>query len=164
MFICKQRQLISADNKLTYKAESIITDCEAYFKKTKVKVTSEALGEGYQEKVKAYREIFPTGQHPTLGYTFRSSVEDLTPRFTWFFNKYPDYTWDIVLQATENYVRKAMENGYRGMGKANYFIKKTDKDASTITSPLADMCQDLLDGNMPSPVQDFYITYEDKNL
>lgn len=162
--VCKLKGLIDDNNKLTTKALTIITDCEAFFKKTKVKVASETLGEDYKEKVKQYREIFPRGTHPTLGYTFRTSIEDITPRFQWFFNRYPEFTWDLVLRATEEFVRKAQANGYRGLGKAGYFIKKTDKDSNTITSPLADMCQDLLDQGDDTQITDFYITYEEKNL
>jgi hypothetical protein len=162
--VCKDRNLITYDNKLSDSAEIILTDCELLFKKTKAKPTSDVLGENYKEKVKAYRELFPTGQHPTLGYTFRSSVEDLTPRFAWFFNKYKDFTWDLVLKATDVFIKKAEQNSYRGLGKSNYFIQKTDKESNTITSPLADMCQDILDGAEAPAVPDFYVTYEQRNL
>lgn len=161
---CRNLELLTWDNKLTDKAEAILTDCEAYFKKTKVKVTSAALGDDYKSKVKMYREMFPTGTHPTLNYPFRSSIEDLTPRFTWFFNKYPEYTWDLVLDATEQHVRKCRENGFRGLGKSNYFIKKTDKDSNTVTSPLADLCQDILDGGYTPEIPDMYVSYDENNL
>jgi hypothetical protein len=164
VILCKIAGLLDADNKLTDKAEGIITDCETYFKKTKVKVTSQALGKDYQGKVKMYREIFPTGSHPTLNYTFRCSIEDLTPRFTWFFNRYPEYNWDLVLEATHRHVRKCGDNGYRGLGKSNYFIKKTDRDSNTITSPLADACQDILDGGFTPSVPDMYVSYDENNL
>lgn len=161
---CKDKNLITWENKLTDQAEAILTDCEGLFKKSKVKPTSAALGENYKEKVKAYRELFPTGQHPTLGYTFRSSVEDLTPRFAWFFNHYPEFSWELVLKATDIFIQKAHQNGYRGLGKANYFIQKTDKSTNTITSPLADMCQDVLDGAEAPATPDFYVTFEERNL
>lgn len=162
--VCKEKKLINFDHKLTDEAEAILTDCEALFRKTKAKPTSAVLGENYKEKVKAYRELFPTGQHPMLGYTFRSSVEDLTPRFAWFFSKYPDFSWELVLKATDVFIQKAQQNSYRGLGKANYFIQKTDKESNTITSPLADMCQDILDGASAPAVPDFYVTYEERNL
>jgi len=161
---CKEKNLITIDNKLTDQAETILADCELLFKKTKTKPTSELLGDDYKEKVKAYRELFPTGQHPTLGYTFRSSVEDLTPRFAWFFNKYRDFTWDLVLKATDIFIEKARQNNYKGLGKANYFIQKTDKESNTVSSALADMCQDILDGAEIQSGQDFYVTYEERNL
>lgn len=162
--VCRLKGFIDDQNKLTPKALGIISDCEAFFKKTKVKLASEILGEDYKQKVAQYRELFPRGTHPTLGYTFRTSIEDITPRFQWFFSRYPDYTWELVLRATQTFVEKAQANGFRGLGKASYFIKKTDKDSNTITSPLADMCQDLLDQGIDDRATDFYITYEEKNL
>lgn len=161
---CKLNGFLNDRNQLTHKAEGILTDCEAYFKKSKVKTTTAALGSDYQSKVKAYRELFPTGSHPTLNYTFRCSIEDLTPRFTWFFNRYPDMTWELVLRATEQHVRKCAENGYRGLGKSNLFIKKTDRDSNTITSPLADICQDILDGGFTPEIPDLYVSYDENNL
>jgi hypothetical protein len=162
--VCREKKLINFDHKLTDQAEAILTDSDLLFKKTKSKPTSAVLGENYKEKVKAYRELFPTGQHPTLGYTFRSSVEDLTPRFAWFFSKYPEFSWELVLKATDVFIQKAQQNSYRGLGKANYFIQKTDKESNTVTSPLADMCQDILDGAQAPAVPDFYVTYEERNL
>jgi hypothetical protein len=161
---CKEMKLITYENKLSDQAEIILTDCESLFKKSKSKPTSEVLGDNYKEKVKAYRELFPIGQHQSLGYTFRSSVEDLTPRFIWFFTKYRDFSWELVLKATDLYIQKSQETGYKWLGKANYFIQKTDKDSNTVTSRLADLCQDLLDGNEQPTMQDFYVTYEERNL
>lgn len=161
---CQRLGLIDEYNKLTDKAETILTDSEAYFKKTKAKTTSASLGDDYKVKVKTYRELFPTGTHPTLNYPFRQTIEDLTPRFTWFFNRYPDFDWDLVLEATEQHVRKCRENGFRGLGKSSLFIKKTDKDSNTITSPLADLCQDVLDGGFTPQVPDMYVSYDENNL
>jgi hypothetical protein len=161
---CKELGLLDGHNRVTAKAESILIDCDAFFKKSKIKTTSEALGDDYQPKVKAYREMFPTGSHPTLNYTFRTSIEDLTPRFTWFFSRYPQFNWDLVLEATQQHVRKCAENGYRGLGKSNLFIKKTDRDSNTVTSPLADICQDILDGGFTPQIADLYVSYDENNL
>lgn len=157
LFICKQKGLITTDGKLSYLAESILADCESYFKKTKAKAASDVLGDNYQAKVKLYREMFPAMTHPTLNYPFRVSIEDLTPRFVWFFDKYPDYNWDLVLKVTKKFIDKAAENNYSGLGKCNYFVQK--KIGTTIQSTLADLCETELEtGGKTDYVEDFYTT------
>lgn len=158
MYLLRDSGYLDEYNRLTSKAQSLVLDAEAYFKKVKAKTTTASLGDDYRKQVQAYRSLFPTGQHPKLNYTFRSSPEDLTERFKWFFNRYPDYTWELVLYVTERFIAKARENNYQGLGRCNYLIKKTD--GGTTVSGLADLCQNHLDEleENTSESQHFYVT------
>lgn len=91
------------------------------------------------ENVDQYRKLFPAGS--IAGRTYRNSVRELLPRFQWFF-KHHSYSWEIVLQATERYIRtkKQQDGHYSFVRTSAYFIRKTDAGRCDI-SELANWCE-----------------------
>lgn len=157
LFVCKQKNLITSDGKLTYLAETILSDAEGLFKKVKKKVTTDVLGANYQENVSRYRELFPAGKNLRANYNYRQPVAELTDRFIWFFNKYPDYDWDLVLKATKKHIDDCADNEYQYLGKSDKFIQKTENGKSTST--LASVCEAYLEEKQnPVVIEDFYKT------
>ena len=142
--ICQSKGLISEDGKLSERALAILDELDTYIVKTKKKVTAEILGEGFMDKIKEYREIFPAKRLPS-GELARQTVNELKDKFVWFFKTYPEFTWDLVLDATDYYVARYAKTDYLYMQTSSYFIKKRTDSSGTFTSKLADTCQQLLD-------------------
>ena len=90
-----------------------------------------------------YREIFPKGKLPS-GELARQSVKELQDKFVWFFKTYPEYDWDLVLDATEYYVDTFAKKNYMYMATSSYFIKKT-MTTKEVKCKLADYCQEIID-------------------
>lgn len=153
LMFCKHGGWISADNKLTAKSEVLLNDAESMFKKIKTKVSSDVLGTDYMEQVKAFRALFPI-KSAIGNRTLRSSPEELKERFIWFFNKYPDYTWETVLKATAYYIEQNEHSEY--ISTAGYYISKQEKGSNLIVSKLANDCQAILDGLDTTPHLSFY--------
>jgi hypothetical protein len=82
--------------------------------------------------------MFPANRLPSkeLG---RQMPAELTKKFVEFFKKYPQYDWELVLDATDYYVNYYKKLDYKFMATSSYFILKND------TSKLADTCQAILD-------------------
>lgn len=135
---------MTADGMLTDKALVVLDEFEMYLVKTKKKVASEVLGEGFLEKVKEYREIFPAIRLPN-GELARQTVQELKDKFIWFFKTYPNYSWDLVLEAADYYVYLKRNEEYKYMATSSYFIQKTDNQTKSVKSVLASYCQSILD-------------------
>lgn len=141
---CQEAQLIDNQGNLTNKASLILNEFEMFLVKTKKKVTSEVLGPGFTEKIQEYREIFPSKRLPS-GQLARQSVEELKQKFIWFFKTYPEYDWELILDAADYYNAVFEKKGYMYMATSSYFIKKTDPITKEVSSKLADYCQEILD-------------------
>jgi hypothetical protein len=103
--------------------------------------------EEWEENIIKYNEFFPKGKRPDSSHAYRTNPKELYERFIWFFNEYPDYTWDLVMQAVEQYADGFKESGdYTYMTNSKYFIKKEDKNRQ-IASGLATMCWNIVEGN-----------------
>ena len=102
------------------------------------------LGENFLEKIKEYRELFPAMKLPS-GELARQSVQELKDKFIWFFKTYPEYDWNLVLDATDFYVFSKHKENYSFMVTSSYFIQKTDIKTKLSRSILADYCQMILD-------------------
>ena len=102
------------------------------------------LGEDFLDRVKEYRESWPGKRLPS-GELARQSVQELKDKFVWFFKTYPEYDWDLVLDATDYYNIVYERKRYQYMVTSSYFIKKTNPQTKETTSKLADYCQELLD-------------------
>jgi hypothetical protein len=102
------------------------------------------LGAEFSNKIKEYREIFPSKRLPS-GQLARQSTEELKQKFIWFFKTYPEYDWDLVLDAADYYNAVFEKKGYMYMVTSSYFIKKTDPITKEVSSKLADYCQEILD-------------------
>jgi hypothetical protein len=88
--------------------------------------------------------MFPAQKLPS-GELARQSVQELKDKFVWFFKTYPEFDWDLVLDATDYYVYTKQKDGYLYMINSSYFIQKTDPRTKISRSALADHCQMILD-------------------
>ena len=136
--VCEQRGWMTSDGKLTEGALYILDEFETFLKKTKSRITKEILGDDFIKNVNEYREMFHANRLPSkeLG---RQMPAELTKKFVEFFKKYPQYDWELVLDATDYYVNYYKKLDYKFMATSSYFILKND------TSKLADTCQAILD-------------------
>jgi len=142
--ICQSKGLIDDEGKLSHKAQEILNDFETYLVKTKKKVATSVLGDNFLEKIKEYRELFPAIKLPS-GELARQSVQELKDKFIWFFKTYPEYDWDLVLDATDFYIFNKHKENYSFMVTSSYLIQKTDLKTKLSRSILADYCQMILD-------------------
>ena len=142
--ICQAKKLIDENGNITNKAAIILDEYETFLVKTKKKVASEILGFDMNERIKEYREIWPAKRLPS-GELARQSVQELKDKFVWFFKTYPEYDWDLVLDATDHYNEVFTKKNYMYMATSSYFIKKTNSQTKEVSSKLADYCQQILD-------------------
>ena len=142
--ICLQRNLIDAEGNLTNEGDVILNEFETHLIKTKKKIATEVLGTNANERIKEYREIWPSKRLPS-GELARQSSQELKDKFVWFFKTYPEYDWDLVLDATDHYNEVFSKKNYQYMATSSYFIKKTNPLTREVSSKLADYCQEILD-------------------
>ena len=135
---------IGQDGKLTPGALFILDEFETLLAKTKKRVASEILGTDAFNAITTYRNMFPAQKLPS-GELARQSVQELKDKFVWFFKTYPEFDWDLVLDATDYYVYTKQKDGYLYMINSSYFIQKTDPRTKISRSALADHCQMILD-------------------
>jgi len=131
---------------ITAKGLSILESASKFVvsKKTAAK-TMKTVPENWNANIEIYRMLFPPGA--TGGRAYRSNPKDCLPKFIWFFEEYPHFTWDDVFNATQMYIAKIFAGDATGTfcRRAVYFIKKQELDKSII-SDLADWCQMYKDG------------------
>jgi hypothetical protein len=142
--LAQHKGLIDESGGLTNKAAVILNEFETYLVKTKKKVTAAVLGEDFNQKITEYREAFPAKRLPS-GELARQSVQELKDKFVWFFKTYPEYDWDLVLDATDYYNEVFRKKNYMYMATSSYFIKKTNPQTKEVSSKLADYCQQIID-------------------
>ena len=135
---------ITSDNKLTQKSIDFIELLEnTYTIKTKRQV-KQVLGNDSEANIIIYRELFPKGKLPS-GVPARVTIEELTKKFTWFFNNYKSrYSWDVIIEVTKNYIEEFESNNYLYMKNSSYFISRQDNN-HTIISELANQCDMYLE-------------------
>lgn len=105
------------------------------------------LDESFILNISKYNNLFPSGRRPNSTTPYRSSETELIPRFMWFFKKYPNITWDIVLKATEIYIKSSIDNdNLLYLKSAKYLVKKEEIDKTSV-SALADLCISIIEGN-----------------
>jgi|694.fasta_scaffold81400_5 hypothetical protein len=134
-------------NELTSVAHSVLKHFNTLIDGKKSKVEKEVLGEKFLERVNEYRELFPKDKYIHSGQLPRQSTKELTKRFIWFFKEYPEYDWDLVIDATRYYIalHEKTTPKYNFMMTSSYFIKKTDQIGKDIKSKLADFCEQLIE-------------------
>lgn len=142
--VAKAKGYLTDEGILTNKAMLILEEFETYLVKTKKKVATEVLGDNFIQKIGEYRSIFPAQKLPS-GELARQSVQELKDKFIWFFKTYPEFDWQLVLDATDYYVYTKSKDNYMYMATSSYFIKKTDPRTRLFRSGLADHCQILLE-------------------
>ena len=129
---------------LSSKGEALIKSVEMLFKPIKKLSNIELLGTDYKELIKEYIHIFPTQKLPSGKYA-RGNAKNIEENFMWFFQEYPDYNWDIILEGTVMYVEEYRLKNCEYMRTAMYFIKKL-KDG-TSESELANYCDITLNSD-----------------
>lgn len=134
---------LSPDGKLSEAALSLLDEFETLLVKTKRTVAYDILGEQADDKINAYRLLFPSMRLGS-GMLARQPLKDLKDRFVWFFKTYPDYDWDLVLDAAQYYVMLKQRENWQYMICSMYFIQKVDNNKSS-RSELAGYCQMILD-------------------
>lgn len=144
--IALSKGLITEQGVLTEKAISILDDFEVYQSKISKKVSSEILGENFEENIRIYRELFPKGKLPS-GKFARQTPQELKQKFIDFFKMYPQFDWTLVLDVTDHYVRslELKPDQKKFMTCSSYFILKSEENGKVKKSMLADYCQEALD-------------------
>lgn len=142
--MCIAKGLIDPKGGLTPQGIKILNEFQTCLVNKNKKVAKDVLGEDFLEKVKEYREAWPAKRLPS-GELARQSVKELQDKFIWFFKTYPEYDWDLILDATDYYNMLFEKKQYKFMATSSYFIKKTDPVSKETRSKLADYCQELLD-------------------
>lgn len=140
------------NHNLTPAAMNVLMEIESSLNQTK-DYKALAVDDIFKANVAKYREIFPRGVID--GRALRNGSLELTNRMVWFFQTYPQYTWDVVLSATKSYINSLGED-LTYCKTSKYFIKKDDKYKVTV-SLLADWCEAELDEDkeQASPVIGF---------
>lgn len=145
--LLRYSNFITQENVLTQKAKDVLLHAEAMFVKAKKKVVKMTLGTEAPEMIEKFRQLFPTGQPAVHGKTIRNSPKELLDKMIWFFTEYPDYTdWDLIFQATTNFVADSFKQQHKYLCQSKYFISKRDTYSGVYSSELATYCQEILDG------------------
>lgn len=143
-----QKGLITRERQLTPKALIILSEAQGIFKPHPSKIQSDPI---FIEKVNEYRNLFPNIKLPS-GKSARGNIEDLKKRMASFVTKYPQYTWDLILDATELYIETYRKNEYKFMKTSGYYILKDHE------SDLAADCEFLLEGGDPDEFRSSHFT------
>lgn len=109
------------------------------------------LGDDFLDKIRYYRELFPTGTLPS-GAVSRQSVAQLKDKFIKFFQTYTEYDWTLIHLATEYYISEKEKVNFEYMKNSGYFIDKFG------VSELANHCDLLLD--MPKVLEEALEQYK----
>jgi hypothetical protein len=143
--------IISNENKVyvTESGKRIVKKVESMFIKTAENSAGDILGDEWEERIQEYINIFPAIRLNTGKYA-RDTPANIKSAFKWFFKTY-DYSWDLILDATEEFVDEYRMNGFKFMCTSRYFIRKQQID-KTYISELAIKCQQLLDGSDEPPI------------
>ena len=93
----------------------------------------------YQTLAIKLRDIYPKGKMPGTSYYYKGNIEDIRKKLQSFFLRYPDYTDEQVLTATQKYIN-SMNGNYTYLKLLKYFIWKSEiKDGEqVVTSLLSD--------------------------
>lgn len=130
---------------MTKEGEAVLKKVEKLFSPQKKGTPAQILGDGYQEKIQQYLEIFPKIKLPS-GKAARSDKKNVETALAWFVSTY-DYSWDIILKATQNYVAEYELKNYMYMQTSQYFIRKQQSDKSW-GSELANRCSEIATGSV----------------
>jgi len=114
-----------------------IEEIDGFFKKSKKKTSKNLMGEDFQDNLKLYNQLFPSGKLPSGVYA-RVNIKSLENAFRWFFENF-SYSWETVLKATDKYVDEYSMNRYNYMRNSQYFVRKQNTD-KTWDSTLATYC------------------------
>lgn len=142
--IAGSRGHIDVNGVLSPGAIFILDEFESLLIKTKKKVASEVLGTDALTPINTYRNMFPAKRIPKVGL-LRQTVQELRDKFIWFFKTYPEFSWDLVLDATDYYMYTKQKENMEFITTSSYFIQRTDSTTKVNRSLLADYCQMIID-------------------
>lgn len=131
-------QWLTKDLQLTSKSIIFIDEIGGFFKRTKSKASKDLMGEDFLQKIQEYVEIFPNRKLSSGKYA-RTNVKNLESSFRWFFATY-DYSWELILEASEKYVKDYEMRNFEYMRTSQYFVRKQNIDKS-FESELANYCE-----------------------
>lgn len=139
--ILQGRGYLTSDLKLTMTGRNLIALLANRFNAHRSKRKKEKILTGDDiQYIEKYRALFPAGLLPT-GTPSRQTVRELQQKFTWFFSKYKDYKWDLILGATAAYVDDFESRGFEFMRSSANFIVKTESMTKMAVSDLATWCE-----------------------
>ena len=130
---------------LAPKAVALLQQVESFFKVQKKKTSNQTLGNGYLANIEKYLLIFPKIKLPS-GKPARTDKRNVEIAFKWFFENH-DYSWEIIFEATQNYVAEFQKKNYMYMQTSQYFIRKQQSD-KTWGSELANWCDTVNNGTL----------------
>lgn len=130
---------------LTSKATDIVKTAEKLLVEVTKKIKKVPYGM-WEAEITQFNNMFPKGKRDGSSIAYRTNPKELHERFMWFFETYPEYNWEMILDVTKKYVETTSENDVRYLQSSKYFIKKQDKNLE-ITSTLASLCWNVVEGN-----------------
>lgn len=92
--------------------------------------------EDIEDFVEEYRQLFPPHIKTEDGKPIRGDRKGCIKNMKWFFQEYPEFSRDEIMQSTKKYIYEKRLRGFGYMSQANYFIKKDG------ASQLAAFCED----------------------
>lgn len=139
----QSRGYIERDGKeviFTEKAEGLLN------KSTKGDLKASSIS--VDEWIEDYRNLFPVGVL-SGGYPVRGNKQSCITKMNIFFKKftikeYPQYTKEVILEATANYINRKEKEGFKYMQLSHYFIFKDG------ISNLASECDLLIEQGLNS--------------
>jgi hypothetical protein len=131
-------QWLTEDLQLTSKSIIFTEEIGGFFKRTKKKVSKDLMGADFVQNIQDYVIIFPNRKLSSGKYA-RTNPKNLESAFKWFFETY-DYSWELILEATEKYVRDYELRNFDYMRTSQYFVRKQNIDKS-FESELANYCE-----------------------
>lgn len=94
-------------------------------------------GKDLEAFVEKYRSIFPTGSN-AAGYPYKGDKQGCIKKMRSFKRKHPEYSEDLIIKVTKDYVNSQFFKGYTYMQTAAYLIEKDGN------SNLAALCEAAL--------------------
>lgn len=90
----------------------------------------------WDDNIQKYNEMFPKERMGNSTVYYRANPKELREVFIWFFDKYPEYSWNDVLRITKKYIA-SFNDDYTYLKNSKYFVKKTAVNVTSST--LADV-------------------------
>lgn len=136
---------------LTEFGYQVLAEAQDLFKKGKCK----EVPVGFIAYATELRNMFPAGKNPS-GKVARTNMPEIKKKMIKFFEIFPQYDWNLVLDATELYIRDQTDKGGKYMQTAGYFILKLKDGVQE--SELANYCEMILEqeNNPAAPQPSLY--------
>ena len=118
---------LDQDLKPTEKLKNLASKVEKLFVKAKIKEEIEIP----LDKVLEFDTLFPAIKIPTSGQYAHCSKRELTSAFKSFFKEFGNkYSWEVIFQATSNYVSEFEQKNWEYLRRSKYFVRREMRDKS----------------------------------